>query len=48
MMVELKHDNLLEEIEKCQTAFEMWEPLKQKFGFTSLANLRGLTVKIDS
>ena len=48
VMVEPEHDDLLEEIEKCQPVFEMWEPLKLKFRFTFLTKLRGLTLKFDS
>ena len=48
VMVEPEHDDLLEEIEKCQPVFEMWEPLQLKFRFTFLTKLLGLTLKFDS
>ena len=47
-MLSAMHNDLIGEFEKYETAHDMWEALKQKFGITSLAKLRGLTMKFDS
>ena len=47
-MLSSMNNDLISEFEYCLTAFEIWEALKQKFGITTLAKLRGLTMKFDS
>lgn len=41
-------DDLMCEFEECHTTHEMWPMLKEKYGGTSTANLRGLNIKFDS
>ena len=48
LMLSSMENDLLLEFESLQTSYETWEALKLKYGVTSLAKLRGLTLKFDS